>query len=95
MAKEIEKIRSWVVETVPETFEDALQSSYSDLNEGLKSGMFNIMEKDLTEVVHPGRGIVFDKIQFSSLKKSESIGEQIVKYVLSSMKFIILIADVV
>lgn len=54
MAKIHEKIKAEVVENVAETFEDGLQSSYSDSNEGLKSAMFNIIEQALTEVVRAG-----------------------------------------
>lgn len=46
MAKVNEKIKAKVVETVAETFEDAIQTSYFDSNEGLKLEMHNQKRPD-------------------------------------------------
>lgn len=46
-----EMIKTKVVETVGDTFEDAQQSGYSDSNVGLKSEMFKIVEHALAEAI--------------------------------------------
>lgn len=69
-----EKIKAKVFESVLDPFEDAIQSSYSNSNEGPKLELLNIVEQALTEVVIAGQGSASDQ--------SESIVKQIVKYVL-------------
>lgn len=82
------------VETVADTFEDAIQTSYSDSNEGLKSAMVHIVEHALKNIIRAGQGYVFDEIQLGHLMQSESIVEQMVKCVLSSPMFIVPLVDI-
>lgn len=63
MAKIDKLIKSEVFKTVAETFEGAVQSSYSDSNEGLKWVMFIIVKHALPKVLRANRGRIFEDIQ--------------------------------
>lgn len=52
MAKIHKMIKAEVVETTVEMYEDALQSRYYELNKGIESVMFNIVEHALNEIAH-------------------------------------------
>lgn len=95
MAKVHDNFKAKVIETVVETFEDVIQTSYSSSNEGHKSVMFRVMEHDFTELIQPSRVFFFEEIQCARVAQSESIVEQIAKSVLSSTTFIVPKANIV
>lgn len=96
MYKIYDKVKAEVVETVIKTFEDSIQTSYSDSTQVLKSAM-NTIEQDfaLTIVVQAGRGPFIDEMQSDRLIKYDSLIKQIVKSILSSTTFIVSMADLV
>lgn len=67
---------SEVIQTLADTFEDAILTSYSVSNEELKSALYNIVKQFLKEVVLAGIGGVFDELQSACLTQSVSIVEQ-------------------
>lgn len=56
--------------------------------------MFNIVEHNFTEPVHAGPGLTFEEFNLASLVQSESIVQQIVKF-LTNTTFIVSTAYIV
>lgn len=66
-------MKSDVVKTVEETFEDGLQSSYLDSCNGLKTAMFNFVEHALAGNVRSGRGNTVNKSELCCLVQSKTV----------------------
>lgn len=95
MAHIHEKIKPTTVESAMGSYEDNLQSRDLDLNEGLKSAMFNFAEHCLTEVVHASWYCIFNEMQPARLVLSKWVVEPNVKSIFSSTTLIVPMADIV
>lgn len=60
-------LQSQIVKTVGFTFDDALQASYFESNNGFKSAMFNVVNQVLGEVVRSRRAPILYKTEMHSL----------------------------
>lgn len=68
-----DNIKAKLVQNVAEMLEDTLQLTYSDLTEGRRSVIFNIVEQVMIEVFRDCWRRIFDKIKFACLMQFESI----------------------
>lgn len=88
-------IESEVVKTVEATYEGALQLSYFDSSNGLKTATFNVFKHAPAEVVRFGRGHTVREMKICRSIQSSLIAERIVCRVFSGSTSIVPMAEIV
>lgn len=95
MAKIYESIKTEVSQIVKATFDDALEESYFDSNDGFKMAVFIVIENALVQGLRVGCGRVLDETQLAWLIQANPIVEIFVKSVRSSTTVIVPTVEII
>lgn len=83
MAKWTNTVQSQIFKAVDYTFENALQVDYFNLNNGLRSTMFNVIEQALGDIVRFGRAPTVFEAENHSLIRTKPVADKTIQSVLS------------